>query len=112
MTIYTSLQSPINLVPLGSLAGSIAAGTDAACEAIASEIQNRLERGTCVAAIDGGLGIPYRMLAGKISEYFPGITDRHPRCAGCPETRCRDCQLWSPPACPPTVTGGASSTVN
>ncbi len=27
MTIYTSLQSPVNHVPLGSLAGTIAAGT-------------------------------------------------------------------------------------
>jgi mannose-6-phosphate isomerase len=72
MTIYTSLQAPVNHVPLGSLAGTIAAGTPNTCQAIASEIQNLMQRGPCVAAMDGGLGIPYQALAEEILGQLPG----------------------------------------
>ncbi|MDX9866064.1 MAG: class I mannose-6-phosphate isomerase [Anaerolineaceae bacterium] len=73
MTIYTSLQFPVNHVSLGSLAESVATGTNTACKAIANEIHNRLERGPVVTAIDGGLGIPYHTLAAEIAEYFPNV---------------------------------------
>lgn len=73
MSIYTSLSSPVNHVSLGGIAESIATGTPAACQAIASEIQNRLERGPIVAAIDGGLGIPFQKLADEILKHLPGV---------------------------------------
>ncbi|MCD4671085.1 MAG: class I mannose-6-phosphate isomerase, partial [Anaerolineaceae bacterium] len=60
---------------LGTLAETIAVGTPAACETIANQLQQHLEhtRRPCVAAIDGGLGIPYQMLADEILGHLPGV---------------------------------------
>jgi len=73
MTIYTSLPSPINHIPLGSLSETAAVGTSAACAAIAIEIKNLLERGPVVAAIDGGLGVPFQPLAEEVLAHLPGV---------------------------------------
>lgn len=70
------LPSPVNRVPLGMLAESIACGLPAAAQAIAGEVGSQLERRglPIAAALDGALDIPYRPLAEDILSRLPGIS--------------------------------------
>jgi hypothetical protein len=70
------LPSPVNRVPLGMLAESIACGMPAAAQAIAGEVGGQLERRglPIVAALDGAPDIPYRQLAENILSRLPGVS--------------------------------------
>jgi len=67
-----SLLYPVNHVTLGPLQDTITAGTKQACAAIAAEIDNMAERGPVTAAIDGGIGTPFTILANEIIKHLPG----------------------------------------